>query len=84
MLILKNSVSENLTFDPGAGLCLADSKSRAERVKRLYLLFLSFFSHKVKKFCLRTLNETTFPLCFCVFLAPIRSQNGGDRLELVW
>ena len=20
----------------------------------------------------------------CVFLAPIRSQNGGDRLELVW
>ena len=20
----------------------------------------------------------------CVFLAPIRSQNGGDRLELIW
>ena len=20
----------------------------------------------------------------CVFLAPIKSQNGGDRLELVW
>ena len=20
----------------------------------------------------------------CVFLAPIRSQNGGNRLELVW
>ena len=67
MLILKNSVSENLTFDPGAGrgiafACLADAKSRAERIKLLYLPFLSFFfSHKVKKLYLRTLNQTTFP-----------------------
>ena len=35
---------------------------------------------QVQTCCLTNLNL----LLFCVFLAPIRSQNGGDRLELLW